>query len=227
MNKLITISNFGGVEIRNYENSDVPFDYYFDTIKRKDTIFLVNKHLDVEVLFITKGKLKIHLDKDVFIGDVGDIIVINPNVLHNIIAISEEVTYDCLIIDKNYLEKNVFSLEKKQIKEKIKDEYLFGLIRTIKDIIINRPPVYQTKAIIELLRLNVGLLENYSSDKEENASPNNCLVSIEKSINYINKNFNSDITIDDVAAYIGYSKFYFCRKFKDNFGYCFQKYMEI
>ena len=85
MNKSIIISKSGGVELRSYENSDLPIDYYFDTTKRKGAIFLVNKHSDLEMLFVTNGTVEIHLDNEVFVGDVGDIIVINPNVLHNII----------------------------------------------------------------------------------------------------------------------------------------------
>lgn len=219
MNKSITISKSGGVEIRNHENGDVPFDYYFDTTKRKGSIFLVNKHSDIEVLFITKGTLKIHLNDETFVGEVGDIIVINPNVLHNIIAISDEVTYECLIIDKNYLEKNGLSPEERHIEEKIKDQGLFDFIHPIKRSILDRPPLYRAKANIELLRLCTGLFENHSVAKDTRTSPSNCLLSIEKSINHINKHFNSDITIDDIAAHIGYSKFYFCRKFKEVTGY--------
>ena len=198
-----------------------------DTTKRKGTIFLVNKHSDLEILFITKGKLKIHLDNEVFAGDVGDIIVINPNVLHNIIALSEEVTYECLIIDKNYLDKNGLLLENKHIKEVIKDDYLFGLIASIKKSILECQPLYQAKANIDILRLSLGLFENHSITRDKHISPCNSLINIEKSISYINQNFNSDITIDDLAAHVGYSKFYFCRKFKEITGYTPATYINM
>ena len=227
MNESIILTKSAGIEIRNYEDSDIPVDYYFDTRKRKGTIFLVNKHLDVEILFITNGKLKIHLDHESFIGEIGDIIVINPNVLHNIIPLSEEVTYECLIIDKNYLLKNGLSLNNKHIKEIIKNRFLCDLIDSIKMTVRERPPLYQAKVNIDILRLCVGLFENYSLEGSKHPNQSNCLVSIEKSISYINKNFNSDITIDDIASHIGYSKFYFCRKFKAITGYTPTTYINM
>ena len=227
MNKSITISKSGSVEIRNYENSDLPIDYYFDTTKKRGTIFLVNKHSDLEILFITRGNLKIHLDNEVFFGEVGDIIVINPNVLHNIIAHSEEVTYECLIIDKNYLEKNGLLLENKHIKEVIKDGTLFNLVSAIKRSVLECQPFYQAKSNIDILRLSLGLFENHSITRDKHPPQSNSLISIEKSISYINKNFNSDVTIDDIAAHIGYSKFYFCRKFKEITGYTPATYINM
>lgn len=227
MNKSITISKSGSIEIRNYENSDLPIDYYFDTTKRRGTIFLVNKHSDLEILFITKGNLKLHLDNEVFFGDVGDIIVINPNVLHNIIALSEEVTYECLIIDKNYLDKNGLLLENKNIKEVIKGGNLCSLIISIKKSVLECQPLYQAKVNIDILRLSLGLFEKHSITRDKRATQSNSLISIEKSISYINKNFNSDITIDDIAAHVGYSKFYFCRKFKEITGYTPATYINM
>ena len=227
MNQSITISKSGGVELRNYENSDLPIDYYFDTTKRKDAIFLVNKHSDLEMLFIINGTVEIHLDNEVFVGNVGDIIVINPNVLHNIIALSEEVTYECLIIDKNYLDKNGLLLENKHINEVIKDESLFNLICSIKRLVLERQPLYQARANIDILRLSVGLFEKHSITRDEHTPQSHTLISIEKSIGYINKNFNSDITIDDLAAHVGYSKFYFCRKFKEITGYTPATYINM
>ena len=91
MNRLITFSRSKFIERRNFEKSDVPFDFYLDTTKKKGAIFLVNKHSDPEFLFITDGKLKIHLDNESFCAQKGDIVVINPNVLHNIIPITEKV----------------------------------------------------------------------------------------------------------------------------------------
>ena len=219
MNSSITISKSDGLEIRNYENSDVPFDYYFATTKRKDSIFLANKHSDVELLFVTGGKIKIHLDDEVFLGERGDIIVIHPNVLHNVIVLSEVATYECLIIDRQYLDKNGLSLEECRVEEKIKDENLFDLIHPIKSSILNRPPFYRTKANVALLQLCIGLFEHHSTARDKHLGPSSLLLSIEESIRYINKHFASEITVDAIAAHIGYSKFYFCRKFKEVTGY--------
>ncbi len=227
MNEYVVISKRGGSEIRNYEESDVPFDYYFDTLKKRGNIFLVNKHRDFEMLFITNGSLKIHLDNETFSASENDVIVVNPNVLHNIIPLTDEVRYECIIIDADFLKKYGFMLEKFHVKEKINDSYLFSVISSIKSKISEKPDFYQASVTSELLTMLIRLFEKHTIEKAGESTPENYLLGIEKSISYINKHFNSDISIEEIASHIGYSKFYFCRRFKEVTGYTPATYINM
>lgn len=227
MNEYVTVSKCGGSEIRNYEESDVPFDYYFDTVKRRGNIFLVNKHRDLEILFIKEGSLKIHLDNEILSANASDVIVINPSVLHNIIPLTDEVRYECIIIDGNFLKRYGFSLEKFHVEEKIKDDYLFAILSSIKSKMSEKPPFYRANVTSELLVMLVRIFEKYSFEKVGDSVPENYLLGIEKSISYINKHFNAEITIEEIASHIGYSKFYFCRRFKEVTGYTPATYINM
>lgn len=230
MNELIilskTYSDSNATEIRNYEKSDVPFVLHPDMTKYKGRIFLVNRHIDIELLFITDGKLKIHLDNDIFYAGINDIIVINPNVLHNIIPLTDTVTYDCIIIDRNFFNSHGLSLDNVHVKELINDEFLFDNIRNIKTLMINKPKYYIARVNTYLLNLSLTLLEKYSTEMES-TSNSNTILTIEQGIKYINNHFNEQITIDDIAEYVGYSKFYFCRRFKDITGYTVTTYINM
>ena len=44
-------------------------------------------------------------------------------------------------------------------------------------------------------------------------------------LTYLNQNYMYDITLEDVAAYAGFSKYYFSRMFKQFFGFSFSEYL--
>ena len=51
--------------------------------------------------------------------------------------------------------------------------------------------------------------------------------SIQDAITYINKHYESQITLEEVSDYVHLSKNHFCNLFKKHTGYCFSKYLNI
>ena len=228
MNSFVVYSKSGVREIRNYEKNDVPFVLYPNMAKRKGSIFSVNKHTDIELLFMTDGKLKIHLDNDIFYAEKGHIVVVNSDVLHNIIPITDSVTYECIIIDKNFFESHGLWLNKVHIKEIIRDEGLNEIIRSIKELMTtHKSKYYIAEVFSRLMDMSVKLFEKYSAEKEDNQGFNASLATVEKGVEYIHKHFNDCITVDDVSGYSGYSKFHFCRCFKEITGYTVVNYINM
>jgi len=228
MNEFITYSKSGVREIRNYEKSDVPFVLYPDMTKNRGAIFSVNKHRDIELLYLTAGKLKIHLDNEVFYAEKNNVVVVNSDVLHNIIPLTDSVTYDCIIINKNFFESHGLGLSNVHIKEIIRDEAVNKNISCIKEIMtIRKAKYYVAEVFLRLIDMSVKLLENYSIEKESNQNTNASLATIERGIEYIHKHFNDCITVDDVSAYSGYSKFHFCRCFKEITGHTVINYINM
>ena len=48
---------------------------------------------------------------------------------------------------------------------------------------------------------------------------------VKKGIKYISKHLKEALTVDEIADYAGYSKYYFCRCFKDITGYTVNSYI--
>ena len=48
---------------------------------------------------------------------------------------------------------------------------------------------------------------------------------IATAMNYINEHYQEELTLDDVAAFAGFSRFYFSRSFKKQTGYFFKDYL--
>lgn len=61
--------------------------------------------------------------------------------------------------------------------------------------------------------------------KENELSFNRAKVVATEAINYIHDHYKEDISLQEVAAYIGYSEVYFCKFFKQNFGKSFIVYL--
>lgn len=70
--------------------------------------------------------------------------------------------------------------------------------------------------------------------KYANVNPNNVhstenmlqTSELRKLINWTQHNFQNKITLEDIANYMGYSKYYFCNKFKSITGTTYQKYLQ-
>lgn len=79
--------------------------------------------------------------------------------------------------------------------------------------------------IVELFNI---LLKYANVDSNDVYSTENILQASElrKLINWTQHNFQNKITLEDVANYMGYSKYYFCNKFKLITGTTYQKYLE-
>ena len=168
MNEHVTVYKSDVQEIHHYEKQEIPFIFHPDMTKKRGTIFLVNKHADIELLFVTIGKMEVHLDEAVFYAKEGDIVVANPNVLHNIIPLTDTVTYECLIIDKQFFDRHGLILDKIKIQEMISDETIRELIHLIKSTLSAPQATYYIARInFYLLHLALLLFEKYGVEKTD------------------------------------------------------------
>ena len=227
MNEFITVSKSGYVETRNFESSPLPIWFYPFMTKYKDTIFLVNKHIDTEFLFMVSGELKIHLDNDTFIAKEGDIVAINPNVLHNIIPLSPSVTYHCLIIDREFIASHHLPTDEVHIKEVINDKFVFKKSDAIRSLLESDDTYKAPKIHSLILDMMICVMENFGRKKQINPKERMTVHAVEKGIGYINNHFKEQISLEEIAEFAGYSKFYFSRIFKETTGYPLSDYINM
>lgn len=75
--------------------------------------------------------------------------------------------------------------------------------------------------------LAVHILHRYSSKKHEISNYSGGLPShqLQKSVDYIQSHLSEDISLEDIAAYVGISQYYFVRLFKQSTGYSPYQYL--
>ncbi len=224
MNKTI---KHGLIEIHNFNKYDVPIILYPDVKKYKNVPFLINKHLDLELLFVRDGEIEMHLDDTVFCATKGDVIVANSNVLHNIIPLTESILYECIIIDRDFCTQYGFILDKNHIQEIIREDELFDMMNHIKEATLQLDRDFRVAEVTaEVLRLLTTLFRQYSTPVS-GGSDYGSRVMLERGVEYIHEHFREQIDVDKIADHAGYSKFYFCRKFKEITGCTVNTYLNM
>ena len=93
----------------------------------------------------------------------------------------------------------------------------------------NRDSMWNTLCFSLLLRVYAILAREYLADaqipgrREGTSSMDREVVAA--AMNYINNHYQENLTLDDVAGFIGFSRFYFSRSFKQQTGFSFKDYL--
>lgn len=205
-------------------NSELPFIYHKDVVIGKG---ICNFHENIEILFFVEGKGYLKCDQDIIEVQTGEITVINSYTVHQTESNSKLVYY-CLIINKSFFKDNNIDIENLRFKSHIIDEFMNNLFMNI----INE---YETENILKfagiknaVLTMLLYLCRNYSCPKSQR-TPNskNSLNYILMSMNFIKANLHRKLSIDEIAAHIGISKYYFIRLFKKATGYTVTDHINI
>lgn len=212
-----------------YENlssytKEFPVIFHTNKIYSFRSFFGAHWHESIELLFMTEGPTEIMLNENCFRVSAGEIVVINSSVTHAFRPVCDSCEYECLIIDKGFCEQFGFFVDEKYICSVLKDDRIFELMKNIKYLKQEMPEYYSAEILSDVLKILSILFREYVDDNYyEKVSKN--LEMVKRGIKYINKNLKKDITIEEVAKYAGYSKYYFCRCFKDITGYTVNSYI--
>ncbi|MBQ4110322.1 MAG: helix-turn-helix transcriptional regulator [Clostridia bacterium] len=200
-------------EFHTYKNLELPIIFHQDTLK-KNQLFYPHWHENIEILSVKDGKIAVNLDDSIATANKGDILVINSSVIHRISAISDIANYTCLIIDKSFCEQHGFYVDEKRICETIKDDILFDMIMNMRTVLKTKPLYYTEEVLTDIIKILICMFRNYIAEEELSGTSKN-IEMVKRGIKYIRKHFKEQISIDDIASYAGYSKYHFCRCFKE------------
>lgn len=200
---------------------------YFDKQLNIETLTLSGRvkklpghfHDFYEIGYIESGRTKVVCENEEYLMSEGDAIIINPNDNHS-----------CSEIDEEYLDFRCLNINTKRMKELtlecIGDEVcpyfqphivrrreLVSKIKELHRLVTDSSCENLQKE--ELLYLLVGDLvcDFYGEEKDEQKD-----LIIEKACSYMENHFNENISLSDLSAYTGFSKYHFLRKFKKEKG---------
>lgn len=173
-------------------------------------------HENVELLYFVEGEGTVYAGMAEFPVRVGDIAVLNANVLHGIEAASAQCVYYCLIIDRALCEDFGVPVGNLLLKEMVRDaaaqEYYDKIIREWSD----RNAFYQPAVKLAALQLLLHLSRYHLDSASGGSAPQDKrLTMVKDGIRYIRSHFREELTIDGICEEIGFSKYYFCRVFKE------------
>ncbi len=204
-------------EDHSFLNSQFPIIFHFDVCsKGLSCACYQHWHENIEVLYYVEGEGIVHLGAEEFHTKKGDIVVVNSNTLHGFNSATDTCKYYCLIIDKSLCEYFDIHVNRMFFNEIINDpdavRYFERIIKEWDEQKWHYKPAMKIYALELLLYLSRNQLEEKTA---KNSFTDKRVETVKSAIGYIRTHFNKEITIEEICDHIGFSKYYFCRIFKE------------
>ena len=186
-----------------------------------------NWHENVEIIFVLSGEGEISNNGIAYPLSEGDIAVVNSNCLHSIYSADSSIKYRYLIIDRTFCIENGCDTDSISFSPIVKDDRLFAVCEELYSAYTGGEGAPQRVLNIRRLLLDVlcilcskhgthrGRVEN--SDKRASY--------IRSAIEYIKASYQGDISLLDVARFVGINESYLSREFHKYTGETFISYL--
>lgn len=223
MLEINTILRFGAINMQlgeKYEShtgidADLPIIFHFDYLNSSDK-FIMHWHENIELLYFVSGTAQLTCDTDTFRVTKGELAVINPYTLHSIDAVTPRCEYYCLIVDLNFCNQSGLPIGMSRIKSHILEPATGKIFKEIIAEFEAESQYYKTVVKAQIIQLLAYLLRKYSISSENNTKSNiRQLEMVRKAMSYIAMHYDQPLTVEEISRAVGYSKYYFCRFFKE------------
>ncbi|MGL6174492.1 MAG: AraC family transcriptional regulator [Cellulosilyticaceae bacterium] len=205
----------------NHTHKDPDFHIIFHYQTLTQTAYLndvMHWHESIELIYVVEGACTVSCGLVPITAQSGEIIVINCNELHSFKPLTSSTSYYCLIIDKSIYDPIYIGLEEVAFTHLITAPTICQNYLHIIEEMTEQLPYYKVSVKAKITDLLINLLRYHIV--EDNLSPSfnksdPKIIMIKNAISYIRKNFTSNPPLEDICNAIGFSKYYFCRTFKE------------
>lgn len=204
----------------------LPFIFHEDTLLRGCKECLPNLHLNVELLYFTEGVGCVVCDGNTFAVQPGDLIVINSYAVHSVTT-PDTVKYYCLIVDNDFCAANLMDLSGLRFAPLIQNDRARELFGQVVREYNASDAFHNAAALCAVQQLILFLCRNHSMQKAPVKRQNEALKSVWTAVDYMKQHLGENLTVGQIAASAGFSKYYFLRLFKDRTGYTVMHYLNL
>ncbi|MFT8312692.1 MAG: AraC family transcriptional regulator [Clostridium sp.] len=197
-------------------------------------------HEDIEIIYIVEGSIKVGVGSHIYKLKVGDILIIGSGEVHYFFKQMEfskrAVIQFRMSIYDNFLSgtKDTRAIKLMFIKSQYftKESEIHALMeKQIRELIDENSEAKEGYKLILKARLYdlAGILLRYMPkieySLEEESRQREKLQKLDRVFQYVEKNYENHIDLDQIAKVSGFSKYYFTRFFKENAGMTFLDYL--
>ncbi len=173
-------------------------------------------HEGIEILSFFEGEGITEIDGEGFRVKKGDTVIFNSKQVHFVKPFGN-LRYFCVIIKKSFLKKYNFPYKEKYIFNKIIDEETVEYCKKLVHEAENEAMWSKDKINAYLILLCAKLYTSFTDEKNSKIKPaqhnkTNLVISV---MDFIEENCEECFTIEEIASFVGYSKYYLCRTFKE------------
>ena len=195
-----------------------PYSFAADTVITNSQMS-ANWHRNPEFLCFLHGEGRVICDGEVFEVKKGDIFVANSNCMHAIHSDSK-IQYHCLIIDADFCIENGIDIDRITFTPVINARNIHDKYISITKEIETKGEFQNAAIRAALLNFLVGISREYvqNIDRHNAGAKKDIVENIKIATVYIKFHLSDKLSLDDIAAQSGLSKFHFSREFKRNVG---------
>lgn len=187
-----------------------------------------NWHENIEIICILNGEGIVIHNGERFSVSEGDTVIINSNCLHGILSKERKITFRYLIVDRSFCLSNGIDAGTLSFDTKVRDEEVFALMHELAELYAENEDVLCRVPSIRcaVLRMLLLIIKRHSAPTTNGgAMSERSAIYVKHATEYIRASFDKDISLDDVAEYVGINKCYLSREFHKFMGYSFIEYL--
>lgn len=176
---------------------------------------LVNWHENVELLFCTEGRGEVRCGQEVQPFLPGDLFVVNADLPH-CVGSNGTVAYRCLIVDNGFFLQNGLPVGEMYFRSHIRQPEAAELFEAVTAAYARQEagaPLAAAEIRSAVLRLLL-----YLCTRHRSARPGEAAFSgsgpVKKAVDYLRRHALEPVTLDQISAHAGVSKFYLARQFR-------------
>lgn len=191
-------------------------------------------HDAMEILFCLNGEVRIHAEHDTLTLSHNQLIVFDSKEVHSIHSDSKLYMFLCIHVDKKLLSVYCPNLELYHIKcrpvplddpKAIQYIHLCRLAHELTRTNIKNASTRAMRSDGTALLMLADLIQYFSEYAPPETASGHGNRTIRELISYVNEHYTEKLSLEDAADYVGFSREYFCRFFKQHMGLTFLRYL--
>ena len=205
--------------------------WYSDVAWRYD----LHQHSAVEIVMTLEGAVDYQTEEQSYHIEKGEVLIVPPDMMHSL-TMGENSSRLLYLFETEPL------MEMRDIK-RLQEHYnrvfylhdgseahtrIREILTRIWEVYKPQDTMWNALCFSDLIRIYAILGQRYLSgvyQQKQKDSPAMDREVISSAMNYIDTHYMEDVTLEDVAAFTGFSRFYFSRSFKQQTGYSFRDYL--
>lgn len=216
-------------------------DISFQVEKVYNLNFPPHWHNEIELFYVCSGHIKLGIEDRSYELHSGDLLIINSGAIHYYDKTDNDSVAIIIIFDPsrilsiNKWPKDLWLISDISTREQL-NNLSPSLAKRLPDLISEIEHEYATSdsyanLIImgKLTELSGLLLRHFYIKKGDSSSSRrkNSSEDIKQALLYIQENFTEPLTLEAVASYVGFSRYYFSRIFRQYVGMPFKEYLNF
>ena len=222
-------------EIICFENLNLPIKIHYLHMQKSGNFREMHSHIAVEIVEVKSGVLYCHVNDDIITVNPKQIIIINSNIGHKLYSENAEIFYyhiDISLLQENINDDKISKLSSFILHTQVTPYLIFNDNNEI-TYLLNKISIKYYDNAQESLWYIKGYLYELVAFMYSQSLIIPLMISkeqfkkIEQVVHYIDTNFKSPITLDEIGSFVKYNKYTICHTFKEVTGSTIFEYINF